>query len=159
FDPFVTGGLTLAATGIWRFATFANDVLVTNGVDPVLVSANGTTPFAVLAGSPPKGKLVATVDPGGTGAFAFVADTSASGGDATFWACSKQGDDTVWSLSIADNSTSGFLQSTPGPITALVPLGTNMVAFKKTSIYVGQFTGPPFVWSFQVQDNNYGVLN
>jgi len=148
------GGLTPNSNN-WHFAVFGTDILGTNGVDPIQVSSNGGV-FGVLGGNPPIGKLIACVDPGGTAAQAFVFNTAS---DPTFWACSKQGADNVWSLNVADLSASGRLQTTPGAITAAIALGTSMVVFKSNSIYIGQFIGPPFVWSFQLQDAQYGVQN
>src|SRR5690606_3682073 len=42
----------------------------------------------------------------------------------------------------------GRLLDSPGPILAGAALGSDVVAFKATSMYVGRYVGPPLVWSW-----------
>lgn len=139
----------------WSFAQAANDTIATDGVDPVQVYAAGTTAFAPLGGNPPIAKYVTVVDPGaGTGYVVLLANLST---DPTGWVSSAPGTDNVWTLNVNNLSASGFLQSEPGPITALKTLRTIAVAFKRNAIYVGTWAGPPFVWTWAPVSHQVGT--
>lgn len=144
----------------WRFATFANDILAVNGVDPPQVSREGA-PFVALAllsdvpplGPPPAPTVAALVEVVDEGVF-FVPPNSNQ------WAFSQS--DTIWTPDIATETVNTFrpgagLTGTPGPITAMHRIRGGIVMYKAESMYMGVFTGPPFFWNFTSISENVGV--
>ena len=142
----VDGGQTFSGQP-WSFDQAGDDTIATNGADPVQVFSGSGTQFAPLAGNPPKAKFVVTVDPGaGVSVVTILANLLT---DATGWVASAPGNDALWSLNVNDLSASGFLRAAPGPITGAKSVRTYAVLFKKDSMYLGTFVGPPYVWDFQ----------
>ncbi len=146
--------------GRWRFAQFLDDMIAVDGNagDPgggVQVSAAGGV-FAPLAGNPPAGKFVAVTDPGGIAAVAFIFNTVAGPQN---WYASAPGNDQLWSLNQIDQSFTGVLGATPGPITGASNLRQNMVAFKAASFYFGQYIGGQFGWQFQPTSYQVGCAS
>src|SRR6266850_2580907 len=85
-----------------------------------------------------------------------------------FWSFAAQGTD-VYATDVTDavqKSTgggqfatlgaSGTLGQSPGPITGAANLRSGVVAFKASSFYFGQFTGTPYVWTFQMDSDQAG---
>jgi hypothetical protein len=66
------------------------------------------------------------------------------------WNCSGAGDDTSWTPNVATLANNGPLADAPGPIVASQPLYRNIVAFKKNVVFLGQQSGAPFSWSWQL---------
>ena len=147
-------------SGRWRFAQFNDDMIATDGNvgDPgggVQVSAAGGV-FGPLGGNPPSGKYVAVTDPGGIAAVAFLFNTVAAPNG---WYASAPGNDGLWSLNQIDQSAFGILGATPGPITGANNVRQNMVAFKASSFYQGQYIGGQYVWDFQPQSFQVGCTS
>jgi len=125
--------------GRWRFAVFGNHVLATNGTDPVQVSLTGQRfiPLAELSDvAPPLASLVEVVDEG-----VFLVPPGSNQ-----WYFSPV--DTLWTPSIATGVVTAALRGTPGPIVGLKRIRNGIVMYKEGSLWFGQFTGPPFFWSF-----------
>lgn len=137
------GGSYATVTGRWRFAEFGN-VSIAASLQNTLQQFSGTF-FSCLSGSPPA-DIIETVNQ-----FVFLGHTAeAIHGDAPErWWCSALGDYTNYTPSQATQSATGELTSVPGPITAVRRLGDNIVIYKKLGLYLGVYTGPPFIWSFE----------
>lgn len=86
--------------------------------------------------------------------FCFNIDDTALGGvygvSPNRWWCSAAGNPDSWTADIATQATTGLLTDTPGHITAGKRLGSNICAFKQTSMYIGRYVGAPTVWSWEL---------
>jgi hypothetical protein len=128
----VSQGLTLTSTtNLWYFTTYGDDVLVTNGVNPPLVSTNAGS-FAPLGGSPPVFSILEATD------FALFGIVPVS--EQYYFTLN----DTQWTPNIATQTGTSFLTATAGPITAAKALRSGINIYKRNSFYNLQFTGPPF---------------
>ena len=141
-------------TNPWVFAQVASVTAATNGVDPIQAVTTAGGQFSALAGSPPRGHIVSSADPGGTGYFLFIFNLLS---DPQGWACSGAGQPTSWPLDTSNLSATGTLGLTQGPVTAAAPLRGGVCAFKDNSFYYGQFIGTPYVWQFQLVSPSQGV--
>lgn len=134
--------------GFWSIAQFGDSTLMANGADKVQRSTIGN--FAQIT-SAPVAKIVFTV-----GDFVMALNTGAY---ADQWHCSAAFDDTDWVQSTTTQSASGRLVSTPGELTAGCRLGSYAVAFKKNSVYLGQYVGAPSIWDWrQIIGGNAGCV-
>lgn len=115
-------------------------------------SAGGA--FADLSATAPKAGIVCV---NGNQAFAFNFNGMGLGDVPEGWACSALGDITNWTPSTATQCVAGYLRSSPGPITAGKPLGSLMVAYKKDSMYLGQYVGAPEAWDWQQLPGQIGT--
>ena len=147
----------------WRFAMFGNDCIATNGSDSVQVITNVGTNFVALAGNPPSGKVVTTVNPGGSAAFVFMLNlfSSVPGNALTpsMWWCSGIGNDTSWTPDIATQCANGYLDDTPGDILGAKPLGRNLIVYKERAVYAFEYVGPPTIWATRVTSTEAGALS
>lgn len=133
-----------AVNGRWRFSQFGNVSLAVSKENVLQQTSSGD--FADVAGAP-KASIIETV-----GQFVMLADTDDGGsyGDrADSWWCSALGDYTDWTPAIATQSATGRLTSVPGKITALRRFGDLLFVGKERGAYLGVYSGPPFIWSFQ----------
>lgn len=138
-----------ASTTNWSFCGYGNVTIACNKLDATQYSTTGA--FADLSGAP-KANLCCT-----QANFVMLADYD--DGTNTYgdgWYCSGLADYTHWTNSIASQSASGRLLATPGKITALVPVRDGIVAFKEDSIYIGEYVGPPVVWSWRLISDHIG---
>jgi hypothetical protein len=141
---------TGSAEGRWRFAQFGNTTYASNKIDDMQSSASGA--FAAVTG--PKASIVEVV-----AGFVFAADTD----DATFgdqsdrWWCSAFNDGSDWVPSTTTQSTTGRLIDTPGAITALRRLGSDVIAYKKKGVWIGRYVGSPTVWEFTQISSEIGA--
>lgn len=140
-----------AATNRWRFAQTSNVSLAANGADTVQASIS-TGPFSCVAGAP-VAAIVETV-----GAFVFAANTDA-GTNVIQWAAINGY--TSWASSINTQAGRDTLTASPGPITAARKFGTTIIVYKKNSMYLGVYSGPPNIW--QINSNqipgNVGAMS
>lgn len=159
----VSQNFSTAPTARWRFAMFGNDCIAVNGTDSVQVITASGTNFAALAGNPPVAKVVATVNPGGSGAFVFLLNLSSSvPGNAltpTMWWCSGIGNDTWWTPDIATQCANGYLDDTPGDIVGARALGRNLVAYKSKATYIFEYQGPPVIWANRLTSTEAGAMS
>jgi hypothetical protein len=150
----ITGADTYKATSDlrWRFAMMGNNILATNTSNTIQVSASGGT-FTTVPSFAPQASLIESVY-----GFIMAADTN----DATYgdqsdrWWCSALFQHDSWTPNVATQCTTGRLVDTPGPIKGLRRLGSNIVAYKDSSMYLGQYVEPPTVWDWQVVSSNVG---
>lgn len=140
---------TLPSTARWRFTQNNNVSLATNGADTMQASVT-TGPFSCVPGAP-AAYIVENV-----GQFVFALGTSANPNG---WQCSALGDYQSWTVSIATQAASGTLSPSPGPITAGRAFGTSIVVYKKTSMYLGTYVGPPTIWQFDQIPGTAGAMS
>jgi hypothetical protein len=152
-DRSVGGGYSTSTNNTWRFAQFGDATIATNYNDAMQVSTSGA--FSNLAGTPPKAKIIDT-------AAGFVMAFNYNDGVNIFsdgWWCSGLYNHTTWTPSPSTQAANGRLFDTPGPITAGKHLGSAMVAYKNNSMYLGQYIGPPVIWSWQQISNDIGAFS
>ncbi len=140
---------TAGSTARWRFTQQGNVTLAANGADTVQASVS-TGAFSCVGGAP-VASIVETV-----GKFVFAVNTS---GDARTVQWSALNDYTSWSASIATQAGSDTLTQTPGGITAARAFGNTLVVYKKNSMYLGVYAGPPNIWEFNLIPGAAGAMS
>jgi hypothetical protein len=137
------GGYTGGIDSRWRFTQYGNVTIASNKADEMQGSLTGA--FANVSASAPKAAIVESINN-----FVFAADTSevTFGDSPNRWWCSALGDYTNWTPNIDTQSVTGQLLDTSGKITAMRRLGNNLVIYKDKAMYLGQYQGPPLVWTF-----------
>jgi hypothetical protein len=146
-----SGAYSATAAPSWHFAAFGNDALAANLATTLQVSSGSD--FSDITAAP-KAAIVETV-----GLFAMCFDVD----DGSFthpdgWWASAQANVRDWAPSIATGSVRGRLLSSPGPIKAAKALGSQMVAYKASGVYVGTEVGPPIWWAWQLVPGDAGCL-
>jgi len=142
---------TGSADTVWSFTQFGDATLCANKADVIQRSTSGA--FADVA-TAPKAKILFSV-----GAFVMALNTNDGTEKPDGWHCCAAYDDTSWTPSTATQATSGRLVATAGPLTAGARLGEYAVAYKKKSIYLGQYVGAPVVWDWvQVPGGDAGCI-
>jgi hypothetical protein len=140
---------TTAGTGAWRFAIQGNVAFAANGADTLQASVSSGA-FSCVAGAP-AANIVETV---GKFVFAIGTPTNANG---VQW--SALGDYTSWAASIATQAGSDTLTATPGGNTAGRRFGNTIVIYKKNSMYLGVYVGPPNIWEFTLIPGSAGAMS
>lgn len=151
-DVSKSGGYTLGSDDRWRFAQYGNTTLAAARAVTIQSSISGA--FADLSATAPKAAIVCV---NGNQAFAFNFNGMGLGDVPEGWACSALGDITNWTPSVATQCVAGYLRSSQGPITAGKPLGAMVVAYKKDSMYLGQYVGAPSAWDWQQLPGQIGA--
>jgi len=148
------GGTYSANTAAqWTFAQYGDTILAAQLGDAIQATSSATASFHTMSLSSGsfKARIIETVL---DFAVAFnLDDTNLASGTygvaADRWICSAAGNVYDWATSIATQSTSGRLTDYPGPITAGKRLGSNLVAYKRESMFFGQYVGAPEVWRWR----------
>jgi hypothetical protein len=144
---------TATSTARWRFATFGNVALASNVNDTI--QASPSSAFSCIPGAP-SAAIIETVN---SFVLAFNTNDSALGSRPDGWSCCALGDYTSWAPSIATQAANGRLTSAPGQITAGRRFGDAIVAYKRNSMYLGVYSGPPFIWSFDQIPGEVGAMS
>lgn len=119
----------------WSFDIYGQDILATNGSDPVQVWTHGSsTEFAPLTGNPPRSSIVVATD---YGVFLILSRSNT-------WIYSFN--DTIWSPGIQNQCVTNQISSTPGHIVAAKSLRGGIAFYKPYSCHFGYFIGPPNFW-------------
>ncbi len=147
----VGGAYSAGADSRWRFTQFGNASLAINKGDVLQVSTSGS--FADISGAP----KAAIVTSNTNFVLLFNTNEGTFGDSPNRWWCSALGDHTSWTPSAATQAASGTLDASPGPITAAHPLGDTVIAYKRNSMYVGQYQGPPVVWAWPLLPGAVGA--
>ncbi|HEL7630520.1 TPA: hypothetical protein UL921_002351 [Stenotrophomonas maltophilia] len=136
-----SGGYTGSARV--RFAVFGNNVLACNRSEVIGQSVPGSG-FTDIADSPEASIIVTAAG------FVMALNVSQSQyGDAPDgWHCSGIRNQAVWTASAASQCAYGRLLDSPGAIKAGAALGSDVVAYKDNSMYLGRYVGPPLVWQW-----------
>ncbi len=137
----VTGSAYAGGTDSrWSFTQFGNTTVAANRADPIQFSNSGA--FADISGAP-SAEIVFSV-----GAFVMALNVNDGAEKPNGWHCCAAFDVSDWTESVTTQSASGRLVSTPGELTAGLRLGEYAVAYKTSSIYLGQYVGAPVVWDW-----------
>lgn len=147
------GGYTSGAENRWRFAQFGNVTLATNQADKIQASTGAG--FDDIPEAPQARIIITTA--GFVMAFATVHPTY--GDMADMWWCSGLYDHTAWTPDQAKQSANGRFLDTPGEIRAAKTLGSMVVVYKESSMYIGQYVDPPVIWAWQPVPGEIGALS
>jgi hypothetical protein len=129
----------------WSFCQFGDTTVAANLADTIQSSSSGA--FADITGAP-KAKIVISASNNFVIAFNTVDATYGTSPDR--WWCCAQADQTSWTPNVSTLATTGRLVSTEGPLTAALPLGNEVIAYKARGVYRGSFVGSPFVWQWDL---------
>lgn len=152
-DRSKSGDYTSGAENRWRFAQFGNVTLATNQADKIQASTSAE--FDDISEAP-QARIIITA---GGFVMAFATVDSTYGDMADMWWCSGLYDHTAWTPDIAKQSANGRFLDTPGEIRAAKTLGSSVVVYKESSMYIGQYVGPPVIWSWQPIPGEVGALS
>jgi len=134
-----------ASTADWHAATWGDQIIACNYLDATQSSTGAG--FSGLGGGSPKARYVAAninfvmladVDDGGSNVYS----------DMVWWSGVRNPN--TWTPSQATQAGAVRLLDVPGPIRRLVAFGDKFVAFKDNGIFVGQYIGPPYVFSWKL---------
>ncbi|VTU37022.1 hypothetical protein [Variovorax sp. PBL-E5] len=135
-DRSAAGSYVGSTESRWSYCQFGDTSIASNLADAMQSSAAGS--FAAISGAP-KAKIVVSA----SNNFVIAFNTN----DATFgvspdrwWNCA-QSDQTNWTPSVATGATTGRLVAREGQITAALPLGDYIVAYKSRGLFLGSFVG------------------
>lgn len=124
----------------WSFAQFGDSTIAANGTDILQESTAGA--FADITGAPVS-EIVFAIN-----AFVMALNVNDGASKPDGWHCCAIYDVSDWTESVATQCASGRLVASPGAITAGMSLGEYAVAYKESSIYIGQYVGAPAVWDW-----------
>lgn len=136
----------------WRFAYYQDKVFAVDGVHTPMMADQASflsgSPWTPVPDNPPTASLVASSD------FSlFMVDANS----ATWWSTLNPA---IWaSGTIQTETVHDTIDQTPGKITAAKALRSNMVLYKRSSIFVGQLVGPPLIWSFTEISRQVGAVS
>lgn len=137
----------------WCATTYGNDVIFVNKINAPQVINSGSA-FANLGGSPPMAGCCTTNQN-------FVILGNCNGGtdlgDQVWW--SGLGNDATWTPSASTQAGNIQLVATGGRITALVNMRDTVVAYKDSSIYVGDYQGSPLLWTWRLVSDRVGCAS
>lgn len=126
----------------WNFTQFGDVTIACNKLDATQYSITGA--FADLTGSPPKAQICET-----SSGFVLLFNYNDGANDYTDgWWCSGLYDYTAWTPSPATQAANGRFFDSPGKVTAAKRLAGGVAVYKDNAIYVGQYVGPPVIWSW-----------
>lgn len=94
---------------------------------------------------PPIAEIIETVQ---GFVFAFNTVDPVQGNRPHGWWCTALFDQTDWVPAQATQCAFGIIIDQPGEITAGKALGTNIIAYKRASMFYGVYQGPPVIWGF-----------
>ena len=124
----------------WSFTQFGNTTVAANRADTIQFSNSGA--FASISGAP-EAEIVFSV-----GAFVMALNVNDGAEKPNGWHCCAAFDVSDWVESVTTQCASGQLVASPGQLTAGLRLGEYAVAYKSSSIYLGQYVGAPVVWDW-----------
>lgn len=136
-----SGGYT--GTTRMRWATFGNNVLNANRTQVIGQAISGGG-FTDISGSPAASIIVTAA-----GFVMALNVNQAQYGDAPDgWHCSGIRDQTTWTAAAATQCAYGRLLDSPGAIKAGAALGSDVVAYKDDSMYLGRYVGGQLIWAW-----------
>jgi hypothetical protein len=154
----VPAAITVSAVSRWRFAQ-VGDITLAGSKDTQSLQFETTTATTIAA--MPRYAIIDTV-----GEFVMIGNVVTSttytlvpaGEHPDRWWCSALGAYDSWAPSLATQAASGRLVDVPGPLTAGRQLGERFVFYKNRGIWVGQYDGLPFVWSWALLSQEIGTF-
>lgn len=142
------GGYSGSSETRWSFAQFGDATLMAAAGNKIQRSLDGA--FSDISTAPMAGIIFSA------GSFVMALNTEVAQDG---WHCCAAFDDTDWTPSLTTQAASGRLVTTPGALTAGARLGEYAVAYKERSMFVGQYIGPPTIWSWtQVPGGDAGCV-
>jgi hypothetical protein len=155
----VGGNYAATVDNPWRYAQFGNTTLAVNKADTLQYSDSSN--FADVTDAP-KASIVETVQN-----FVMLFDTSdpSFGDSPNRWWCAAIGTYDDFVPSIATQSATGILTSSPSRISAAKRFGNQVIAYKERAMYIGTYVGAPVIWDWQQIpgeagcSSNEGVVN
>jgi hypothetical protein len=154
------GAYNASATNTWSVTNFGNIALAANLGDQLQQRTIGAAAnFASVGAAPvPKASIVVTCGPT-SAPFVMVFDyTDGVNTDRDGWKCSAVSDYTGWTTGTNSCATGRLLDNIPGPVTAAIPYRDGVIAWKRTGMYVGEYTGPPNIWSWRRISSDVGCI-
>lgn len=145
------GGNDYTAGPVWNFAQLGNVTFATND-SSVIQQSTGST-FSDVSGAP----VARYIEAVNNQLFAMNTNDGLFGDAADRWRTSALGDTDSWVPAISRNAYSAQLLESPGPITGGRKLGNDIVVYKKHSVYLGRFSGPPLGWVFELVSQEVGT--
>jgi len=136
----------------WEFAQYGNATYAVNDASIMQKSTGGA--FADLSGAP-VAKIVLSAQ---NQVIAMNTNEATFGDSSNRWWCSALGNGDDWVPSIATQAASGQMVDTPGEIVAGKRLGERVVAYKKESMYLGSYSGPPSIWQWPLVSDEIGCV-
>ena len=132
-----------SGTARMRWAVFGNNVLNANRAE-VIGQAGPGVGFTDIAGSPAASIIVTAAG------FVMALNVSqAQYGDAPDgWHCSGIRNQTIWTAAASTQCAYGRLLDSPGAIKAGAAIGSDIVAYKDTSMYLGRYVGGQLIWQW-----------
>jgi hypothetical protein len=151
----ITSASKLYNSGFWTFTNFGTVMIGAEGGE-VLQAPSPNVPYALhtlplISTGPTKATPIAGAPTCCivTSAERFVLAFNGRGGDGDTWNCSARDDHTSWTLSPATLAAQGRLVEPYGPITAALPMGNDVIAYKSAGAVRGRFVpGDAEVWKW-----------
>ena len=142
----------------WEFTKFGNRVIAAGfETDMQFWDLGVSAAFADLAGTPPRGKRIATVRD-----FVMIGDTDVNGGGGgsnvgpNFVQWSGYNNSELWTPSLATQSDFQELFGRGGRVQRIVP-GEYAIIFLEQSIFRADYVGPPVVFQFDEVERKKGT--
>lgn len=141
-----------ASTTGWSMAAWGNQIIACNFLDATQSSTGAG--FSALSGAPKARRVAANQN------FVMLADVDDGASnvfpDMVWWSGIQN--TAQWTPSIATQCGNYRLLDAPGPIREIVAYRDTFVAFKDNAIFVGEYVGPPFVWSWRLVSHRVGCI-
>ena len=134
----------------WEFEKFGENILATNGFDPIQKYEMGVDAvFSDLAGTPPAALHIAVVRD-----FVMLGNIPSQGPNFVRW--SGYNNATTWVPSIRTQSDFQELFGRGGAVQRIVP-GEYAVVFMEQSIFRADYVGPPVIFQFDELERKRGT--
>lgn len=124
----------------WSITQFGDTTLAANRAE-VIQTSNGAA-FSDIA-TAPKAEIIFSVK-----SFVMALNVNDGSEKADGWHCCAAFDASNWTPSVTTQAGSGRLVATAGKLTAGMSLGEYAIAYKRRSIYLGQYVGGSIIWEW-----------
>lgn len=143
------------ATGTGRivFTNFGDAVIVCNGHDGIGLAASTGGSFTGISGAP-SASIIESV---GLFVLAFNWDDGTDHHADGWWSCAL-GDYTDWTPNITTQAANGRFLDSAGAVTAARRINDGIIAYKKRSMYFGQYVGGDIIWQWSQVATNIGCV-
>lgn len=147
-----------STTNTWAFAQFGDVTLAINKGNILRFIAGGAAFAAVGAAPVPKASCITVCGPV-SAPVVMVADyDDGTNNYRDGWFASSLADYTGWVTGNTECVNGRLLDDVPGPITALIGFRDEVVAFKRTGMYLGTYIGAPTIWQWRRLSSDIGCV-
>jgi hypothetical protein len=147
-DVSAVGDYSLGSDSRWYFTQFG-DTSLASTIDETIQFSTSSGDFADISGAPKAAIVESVLSSGGGFVIAFNTIDGTYGTRPDAWWCCAVNDQTTWTPSVAVQCATGRLLGYEGKVTAAKKFGGDrIIAYKSQSLYMGQYVGPPGVWSW-----------